>query len=40
MGDGTLLEEAIFRNCLFLQVRRAETVSRTWRGGKLLSMGV
>jgi hypothetical protein len=26
MGDGTLLEEAIFRNCQFLQVGRTETV--------------
>jgi hypothetical protein len=28
MGDRKLLEEAIFWNCQFLQVGRAETVSR------------
>ena len=27
MGDGRLLEEAVFRNCQFSQVGRAETVS-------------
>jgi hypothetical protein len=49
MGDGKLLEEAIFRNCQFLQVGRAETVSRInpprkperiVRRGELLRMGL
>jgi hypothetical protein len=31
MGDGKLLEEVISRNCQFLQVGRAETVSRLTR---------
>ena len=44
MGDGTLLEEAIFRNCQFLQVGRAKTVSlitrRASQTSKIVAMRV